>query len=637
MSPGRRYRRRISIPALAGVLVLAANAPVAVSFVSGVIHEYQITRPGYERDYGYWETLEFPTKFRVNAVHAALLHTGKVLMMAGSGNNVADFKAGTFKTLEWDPANNHLQLVPTPSDVFCGGHAFLPNGKLLIAGGTQRYEELAGKVSHAGGAMNIINASTKSVTLPKRTSFIAPNGRKYWSDAAITVPAAAAYTAAKGKRQVRFTVNGKAPVWVDAVKEGKVGRQVNGIRYTIPGQSTRLFGEGQAMTQNKQNFQGSNLAYEFDPIAQRYDAVERMVHKRWYPSLVELKNGDVMAVSGLDGLGNISPGNTEIFNPETKKWSLGPFRYFPTYPALFLTAGGNLFYTAANAGFGPAHQGRTPGIWDLTDNTFEPVTGLKDANETETAASVLLPPAQSQKIMILGGGGIGQSRLSTRRTAVIALDQAHPHFTPGPNLPHPTRYPLAVVLPNDTVFVTGGSRYYRGNHDSNNRDAEIYDPSTNTFQTAAEPAVGRDYHSEILLLPDGRVATFGSNPLYADKADTTGASFEQRVEIYSPPYLFMGSRPRITGGPSAVRRGGSATFTIPDAAAITKLRLIHPGAYTHVTDLSQRSVALPFKLTAGGVTARIPSQAGLVPSGWYMLFADDAKGVPSIARWVKVS
>ena len=78
----------------------------------------------------------------MNAIHAALLHTGKVLLIAGSGNNRKAFEAGTFETVLWDPAPTSSSEIPTPSDMFCAGHAFLPDGNLLIAGGTKRYEVL---------------------------------------------------------------------------------------------------------------------------------------------------------------------------------------------------------------------------------------------------------------------------------------------------------------------------------------------------------------------------------------------------------------------------------------------------------------------------------------------------------------
>jgi hypothetical protein len=47
--------------------------------------------------------------------------------------------------------------------------------------------------------------------------------------------------------------------------------------------------------------------------------------------------------------------------------------------------------------------------------------------------SVLLPPAQDQKVMVLGGGGPG---LATNHTDVIDLKAGAPHYVPGPNLAH---------------------------------------------------------------------------------------------------------------------------------------------------------------------------------------------------------
>ena len=85
---------------------------------------------------------------------------------------------------------------------------------------------------------------------------------------------------------------------------------------------------------------------------------------------------------------------------------------------------GKLFYTGSNAGYGSDTVGRDPGIWDLSDNTFEKVPGLREPRQTETSGSVLLPPAQDQRYMIAGGGGIGESNRSTARTDVIDLRAA---------------------------------------------------------------------------------------------------------------------------------------------------------------------------------------------------------------------
>src|SRR6478735_10188938 len=89
---------------------------------------------------GTWTTASSPSPVR--AIHAALMHTGKVLLIAGSGNDRTDFAAGTFKTAIYDPATDTFKSdISTPYDLFCGGHAFLPDGRLLVVGGTAQFED----------------------------------------------------------------------------------------------------------------------------------------------------------------------------------------------------------------------------------------------------------------------------------------------------------------------------------------------------------------------------------------------------------------------------------------------------------------------------------------------------------------
>ena len=129
----------------------------------------------------------------------------------------------------------------------------------------------------------------------------------------------------------------------------------------------------------------------------------------------------------------------------------------------------------------------------------------------------------------------------------------------------------------------------------------------------ADPTVGRNYHSEALLLPDGRVITMGSDPLFSDADNTKPGTFEKRIEIYSPPYLFRASAPGSTGGPESVRAGGSATFTSPDAAQVSAARLMRPSAVTHVTDVEQRSIELDLSARGDRLRVDVPEDRGLVP------------------------
>ena len=102
---------------------------------------------------GSWEELPFDS--RVVSIHAALLNTGKVLFAAGSQNDPNGLfspKTSSFlpaheqtrkiRAVVWDPsqeANGFTEVENGPWDFFCSGHAFLPDGRLLLAGGTGRW------------------------------------------------------------------------------------------------------------------------------------------------------------------------------------------------------------------------------------------------------------------------------------------------------------------------------------------------------------------------------------------------------------------------------------------------------------------------------------------------------------------
>ncbi|MGW7050875.1 galactose oxidase-like domain-containing protein [Streptomyces sp. NPDC054887] len=632
------------------VVVLAGlNAPAALTFVEEKYHAYKIAQPGYKAQYGSWSTVDIPEKYRTNAIHAALLHTGKVLIIAGSGNEQKKFDEGTFETVLWDPRDNSFELVPTPEDFFCAGHAQLPDGRLLVAGGTARYEVLGDQVMRAGGGMRVKNENPdRAVTFKKGTRFRSPSGVTYVSKFDVTVPKAKRefkISYAKSGRMLPWKTTVKAAearVFVEAAEDGPRAVTKEAAQYEIVGlkgeDADNAYGLAEAITMDKQDFQGIRAAYEFDPKAERYIPVDPMKEARWYPTLVTLQDGRVLAVSGLDDVGAILSGDNEYYDPKTKKWSKGPFRYFPTYPALFLTKGGKVFYSGANAGYGPADKGREPGIWDLESNTFKKVGGLTDLDQTETAASLVLPPAQDQRVMILGGGGVGESQKATGRTAVIDLDEESPVFKTGPRLPQGTRYLNSVIMPDDTVFTSGGSADYRGRGASNILKAQFYDPKANAFKEAADPTVGRNYHSEALLLPDGRVVTFGSDSLFGDKANTKLGKFEQRMEIYTPPYLFRdrARRPVLGAGPRELPASGEATFRTAHPERVARARLMRPSAVTHTTDVEQRSIELRLRKGRNAVTVRVPDDKSLVPPGWYMLFVTDAEGTPSEAKWIHV-
>ncbi|MEV5004185.1 kelch motif-containing protein [Streptomyces sp. NPDC093064] len=638
---GLRRARRLGIGAVVVVALAGMNGPWLYRFGTERYHQYKINKPEYKAENGHWEIVEFPKEYRQNTIHAVLLHTGKVLMVAGSGNNKQNFDARQFDTRIWDPVKGTVKKVPTPEDLFCTGHTQLADGNILIAGGTKRYEKLQGDVTKAGGLMIVHNENPdKPITLPAGTRFTGgANGKTFVSKDPVLVPRAKK----KFDQAGRFLGNspGLGRIYVEAQKSGaryETGTQDNYRIQGLSGDDTRnTYGIAEKLALDKKDFQGIRDAYEFDPVAEKYIKVDPMNEARWYPTLTTLSDGKILSVSGLDDIGQLVPGKNEVFDPKTKKWTYTPkVRQFPTYPALFPLQNGKLFYSGSNAGYGPADVGRDPGVWDVDSNKFTELPGLSDAQMMETSGTVLLPPAQDERFMVIGGGGVGESPLASRKTRIIDLKAKNPRFTDGPTLEKGTRYPQSSVLPDDSILVSGGSEDYRGRGDSNILQARLYDPGTNSFKRVADPLVGRNYHAGSILLPDGRVMFFGSDSLYGDKANTKPGTFEQRVEIYTPPYLYRDARPSLSGGPQTIARGASGTFASQHAGTIKKVRLIRPSASTHVTDVDQRSIALDFTTSGDKITVTVPKGRNLVQSGWYMLFVDDDQGTPSEAQWVKV-
>jgi hypothetical protein len=88
---------------------------------------------------GKWETLPF--LMPINPVHVALMHTGKVLVISGSGNDPdnKDLQAGV-----WDPKTETMKTFVISYDMFCNGMVILPDGRPFVLGGTLKYDDFLG-------------------------------------------------------------------------------------------------------------------------------------------------------------------------------------------------------------------------------------------------------------------------------------------------------------------------------------------------------------------------------------------------------------------------------------------------------------------------------------------------------------
>ena len=99
--------------------------------------------PPPEAQLGQWSAV-FPAP--IVQLHVHLLPDGTVLSWGQNGNPQV-----------WDPAAGTFTPVPSPSLLFCSGHTFLADGRLLIAGG-----QIPSQGSHGLPNTNLFDASTRT-------------------------------------------------------------------------------------------------------------------------------------------------------------------------------------------------------------------------------------------------------------------------------------------------------------------------------------------------------------------------------------------------------------------------------------------------------------------------------------------
>ncbi|MDQ3847876.1 MAG: DUF1929 domain-containing protein [Thermoproteota archaeon] len=73
------------------------------------------------------------------AIHASILPNGKIFYLAGSGYH-SSHQGGPYEARVLDPNTGGESNISLSEDLFCAGQAPLPNGNILLAGGTLRYD-----------------------------------------------------------------------------------------------------------------------------------------------------------------------------------------------------------------------------------------------------------------------------------------------------------------------------------------------------------------------------------------------------------------------------------------------------------------------------------------------------------------
>jgi len=430
--------------------------------------------------------------------------------------------------------------------------------------------------------------------------------------------------------------------------------------------------------------EGLRLTRVFDPATNRWGLTGPMNKTRWYPAIVTLPDGKLLVAGGVGKM--VKPvytdkpeesgrnvRSTETYDPATGQWTdNGPSaeRSLPLMPRIHLLPDGDVYYDAAGQVVSPGGEGYDEVVWNLTSvydlvaKTWKdlgvPMVGPVPVGFRGSSFSVMLPLqpdtyGKYTKARFLSAGGVLGTWPSTYiadDTSVInTVDTAAGHHMSSEatgKLNHRRWYSSGVLLPTGEVLAVNGADAEEVVFPGSGKPvpwAELFDPVSKTWKTMAADTRHRSYHSSATLLPDGRVLVGGHAPIstgygpqsnfFQDNFGMTPSVTDPTFSIFSPPYLFRGDRPVITGVNPSIAYDQPLTISTTDAGDISTVVLIRNGSATHLIDSDQRSVVLPIvSRTGGSVTVSVPGNT-VLPPGPYMLFVNKktAKGeIPSVSR-----
>lgn len=360
------------------------------------------------------------------------------------------------------------------------------------------------------------------------------------------------------------------------------------------------------------DYTGYSHAVIFDPATNGFTSLPDMNAGRWYPTTTTLPNGDVLVVSGDINANTNVDKLPQVFQFSTKTWrNLTTAQLSqPLYPNMLVAPNGNVF----NAG--PSRESRY--LNTAGTGAWSNVAVMNFGGSRDYGPAVMYSPG---KVAVIGG-----SDPPTATSEIIDLNAATPAWKFTSSMHFPRRQHNAVILPDGKIFIVGGSK--AGGFDTSTSPVlptEMWDPATGQFAVMASIAVYRGYHSTALLLADGRVLSAGGN---------VGGP---NAQVFSPPYLFAGTRPSIASAPVSAGYGQTVFVGTPDAASISKVTLLKQASVTHTNSMSQGFQSLSFAKTSTGLNVTMPANANLATPGYYMLFILNGTGVPSVGSIIQIS
>ena len=384
---------------------------------------------------GQWYTL--PYTMPTNPVHAALLHTGKVLIVSGSGNdpnNASPIDTNPdYEATVWDPQSGKITAQRIGWDMFCNGMSIMQDGRVLINGGTSSY----GAPAVVGG-----NADTPFTGL---------------ANSSIFDPATETFSVADGPNQGN-TAHGR---WYPTLTELGDGRIMS---------TSGLDENGNTNNTSEIYTTGQGWSSEIPGTPTGLDDPSFTFGFPLYPRMHLLPTGQVFY--------SASSSSTLVFDPSKQVWTFlawtiygGPVaeRTYGSSVLLPLTPANNYDPKVIIMG-GDNPATNTTEIIDLGQPSPTWQQGPAMAQARVEMEATLLP---NGKVLVSGGSAKDEDATTASLQAEL-FDPATSSFSSaGANVFARLYHNIQLLLPDGTVFLAGGNPQ-QGSYE---KHIEIYRPA----------------------------------------------------------------------------------------------------------------------------------------------------------------
>ncbi|HEX5399321.1 MAG TPA: kelch repeat-containing protein [Verrucomicrobiae bacterium] len=468
---------------------------------------------------------------------ATLLTNGMVLVAGGSPNNSATFPPITAAAELYDPATGEWQAtgsMNTPRENHTA--TLLPDGRVLVAGGTgtnlfappyfgtltnaEVYDPATGVWTPTTG-MTVARRSHTASLLPNGKVLVAGgtydlSGRcELYDPVSGTWTLTGTMTTNRQEHAATLLTNGMVLV---------VGGQVNPGSGLEPTATAELYNPNTgdwtatgSMTTNRFNFSVALLkdgkalveggiatsgsifdvnasAELYDPVSGTWSATGSML----------LGLGDRKAPATLLPDGEVLVGG-EIYNPTTGQWAIAGSRLNGGDTATLLADGQVLL----------AGSLLSPSLGGVSAQLFDPDTAWKGTGSLNIGreAGYTMTLLTNGEVLVAGGNGYNGVESSAE-----LFDPATGEWTKTGDMTQPREYHTATLLPNGKVLVAGGHNFEGGINNGVLSMAELYDPVTGTWTETGEMNFGREKH-QATLLTNGQVLVTGRDAYNNDSAE----------------------------------------------------------------------------------------------------------------------